>query len=67
MRPATWVTIEEVAGGAWGIGGNAMHTGDVLGLRSGARTGAPPPIEGVLRSARRLASRRPERSHGSGR
>lgn len=40
MRPATWVTIEEVAGGAWGIGGNAMHTGDVLGVRSGARRGS---------------------------
>ncbi|MDQ1415871.1 MAG: hypothetical protein QOF81_1484, partial [Acidimicrobiaceae bacterium] len=44
-----------------------MHTGDVLGQRSGARMGAPPPIEAILRSARRLASRRPEKSHGSGR
>ena len=35
MRSVTWVTIEEVPSGEWGIGGKALHTGDVLGLRAG--------------------------------
>jgi 4-oxalocrotonate tautomerase len=35
MRPVTWVTIEEVASGDWGIGGKALHTGDVVGMRAG--------------------------------
>ena len=34
MRPVTWVTIEEVASGEWGIGGKALHTGDIVGMRS---------------------------------
>lgn len=34
MRPATWVTIEEVASGEWGIGGKPMHTGDIAGMRA---------------------------------
>ena len=29
MRPVTWVTIEEVASGEWGIAGKALHTGDI--------------------------------------
>lgn len=33
MRPVTWVTIEEVASGEWGIGGKPLHTGDVAGMR----------------------------------
>jgi 4-oxalocrotonate tautomerase len=33
MRPVTWVTIEEVASGAWGIGGNALETADIVGMR----------------------------------
>ena len=33
MRPVTWVTLEEVPSGAWGIAGKALHTGDVLGMR----------------------------------
>ena len=35
MRPVTWVTIEEVASGEWGIGGKAQHTGDIVGMRAG--------------------------------
>jgi 4-oxalocrotonate tautomerase len=35
MRPVTWVTIEEVTSGDWGIGGKALHTGDVVGMRAG--------------------------------
>ena len=34
MRPVTWVTLEEVPSGAWGIAGKALHTGDVLGMRA---------------------------------
>ena len=36
MRPVTWVTIEEVTSGEWGIGGKALHTSDVLGMRAAA-------------------------------
>jgi 4-oxalocrotonate tautomerase len=35
MRPVTWVTIEEVASGEWGIAGNALTTGDVKALQAG--------------------------------
>jgi 4-oxalocrotonate tautomerase len=29
LRPVTWVTVEEVSSGAWGIGGRALTTQDV--------------------------------------
>jgi 4-oxalocrotonate tautomerase len=35
MRPVTWVTVEEVASGDWGIGGNALTTEDVKALQAG--------------------------------
>jgi 4-oxalocrotonate tautomerase len=35
MRPVTWVTIEEVSSGEWGIGGNALTTDDVKALQAG--------------------------------
>jgi 4-oxalocrotonate tautomerase len=35
MRPITWVTIEEVASGDWGIAGNALTTDDVKALQAG--------------------------------
>ncbi len=35
MRSVTWVTVEEVASGDWGIGGNALSTEDVKGLQAG--------------------------------
>ena len=35
MRPVTWVTVEEVASGDWGIGGNPLTTEDVKALQSG--------------------------------
>jgi 4-oxalocrotonate tautomerase len=35
MRSVTWVTVEEVASGDWGIGGNALTTDDVKALQSG--------------------------------
>jgi 4-oxalocrotonate tautomerase len=36
LRKVTWVMIEEVASGNWGIGGNAMSTADVKALQAGA-------------------------------
>ena len=35
MRPVTWVIIEEVASGEWGIGGQAMSTETVKALAAG--------------------------------
>jgi 4-oxalocrotonate tautomerase len=35
MRAVTWVTIEEVESGDWGIGGNALTTSDVYALARG--------------------------------
>jgi len=35
MRSVTWVTVEEVASGDWGIGGNCLTTEDVKALQSG--------------------------------
>ena len=34
MRPVTWVTIEEVDSGDWGIGGKALTTQDVRDLQA---------------------------------
>lgn len=36
MRSVTWVTIDEVASGEWGIAGNALTTEDVKALQAGA-------------------------------
>lgn len=35
MRSVTWVVIEEVKSGDWGIGGNALTTDDVKKLAAG--------------------------------
>lgn len=32
MRPYTWVVIEEVAGGEWGIGGKPLSAADVKAM-----------------------------------
>jgi 4-oxalocrotonate tautomerase len=32
MRAVTWVVVEEVKSGDWGIGGNALSTDDVRAL-----------------------------------
>ena len=37
MRPVTWVTIDEVASGDWGIAGKALHTSDIVGMRSATK------------------------------
>ena len=34
LRPVTWVVIEEVAEGEWGIGGNTLRARDVQAMRS---------------------------------
>ena len=35
MRPVTWVVVEEVASGDWGIGGKPLTTADVTALAAG--------------------------------
>ena len=35
MRPVTWVVVEEVQSGDWGIGGNPLSTADVKALAAG--------------------------------
>ncbi|HSS55668.1 MAG TPA: 4-oxalocrotonate tautomerase family protein [Gaiellales bacterium] len=39
MRPVTWVIVEEVTSGEWGIGGNPLSTADVKALAGGAPVG----------------------------
>jgi 4-oxalocrotonate tautomerase len=36
MRAVTVVTVEDVASGSWGFGGNAITTEDVAALKAGA-------------------------------
>lgn len=36
MRPVTWVVVEEVASGDWGVGGKPVHTADVKALAAGS-------------------------------
>jgi len=42
LRPVTWVVVEEVHSGDWGIAGNGLTTADVHALQrqpAGAATG----------------------------
>jgi 4-oxalocrotonate tautomerase len=39
MRSVTWVVVEEVKSGDWGIGGNPLTTKDVKILAAGQPTG----------------------------
>jgi 4-oxalocrotonate tautomerase len=42
LRPVTWVLVEEVGSGDWGIAGNGLSTADVLALQgqpAGAASG----------------------------
>jgi 4-oxalocrotonate tautomerase len=39
LRPVTWVTIEEVKSGDWGIGGKSLTAADVKALAAGKPTG----------------------------
>jgi 4-oxalocrotonate tautomerase len=38
LRHVTWVVIEEVESGDWGVGGNCLTTGDVMALAAGKET-----------------------------
>ncbi len=35
LRPVTWVVLEEIKSGDWGIAGNALTTEDVKALAAG--------------------------------
>jgi 4-oxalocrotonate tautomerase len=35
MRGVTWVIVEEVKSGSWGIGGKAVTTGDIQAMAGG--------------------------------
>jgi 4-oxalocrotonate tautomerase len=39
LRPVTWVVIEEVRSGDWGIGGKPLTAADVKALAEGRSTG----------------------------
>jgi 4-oxalocrotonate tautomerase len=39
MRPVTWVIVEEVKSGHWGIAGNPLTTADVKALAAGVPVG----------------------------
>jgi 4-oxalocrotonate tautomerase len=44
LRPVTWVIVEEVKSGDWGIGGNGLTTADVHALQ-----GQPQPATAAAR------------------
>jgi 4-oxalocrotonate tautomerase len=46
LRPVTWVVVEEVKSGDWGIGGKPMTTADVKALAAGK----PPAHDPIRRS-----------------
>jgi 4-oxalocrotonate tautomerase len=35
LRPVTWVVVEEIKGGDWGIGGKTLRPGDVRAVIAG--------------------------------
>jgi 4-oxalocrotonate tautomerase len=39
MRQVTWVVVEEVKSGEWGVGGNPLTTSDVKALAAGKAKG----------------------------
>jgi len=39
MRPVTWVVLEEVKSGDWGVGGKGITTTDVRALAAGRSGG----------------------------
>ena len=38
LRPVTWVVIEEVNSGDWGVGGKSLTTSDVAAMAGSSRT-----------------------------
>ena len=43
LRPVTWVVIEEVKSGDWGVGGDPLTTADVKALAAGKPAGGREP------------------------
>ena len=41
LRPVTWVLVEEVRSGDWGIAGNGLSTADVHALQGQQAAGVP--------------------------
>lgn len=39
LRNATWVVVQEVKSGNWGIGGKALGLADVRAIQAGASSG----------------------------
>jgi 4-oxalocrotonate tautomerase len=39
LRPVTWVIVEEVRSGDWGVGGSGLTTADVKSLAAGVAKG----------------------------
>ena len=39
LRPVTWVVVEEVKGGDWGIGGDPLAASDVKAIAEGKSKG----------------------------
>jgi 4-oxalocrotonate tautomerase len=39
LRPMTWVVVEEVHSGDWGVAGNPLSTADVKALAAGRPVG----------------------------
>ncbi len=39
MRPVTWVVLEEVKSGEWGVGGESLTTADVKALAAAKPAG----------------------------
>lgn len=39
LRPVTWVVVQEVKSGDWGIGGEPLSTSDVIALAGGRPNG----------------------------
>lgn len=35
LRPVTWVIVEDVPSGAWGVGGNPVSTDDLRSMAKG--------------------------------
>jgi len=50
MRGVTWVLIEEVRSGEWGIGGNALTTADVRALAA-PKSDKRPDVQEISRPA----------------
>jgi 4-oxalocrotonate tautomerase len=41
IRPHTWVVLEEIKSGNWGIGGTALGLADVHAIQAAAVAGPP--------------------------